>query len=219
MPVPLTRSHVRVVWPWRAALCALVATAALWAALESRAASARPRVGLVFHDEACELWPGMARQAGGALSPDECRAIARAVRAEVDQAFTGLRLDVTTDARAFWTVHVVPVIPAETRMLGAVGASVAMGPLGGRGMVGLLPLTVHALRYATPETSREELVAAIGRGVGRSVVHELAHQIAGGAIDGSDPATYEYGSADRGAQFYGTLRWGPVGDRLRERFK
>ena len=219
MPVPLTRSHVRVVWPWRAARCALVATVGLWAALEALAASARPRVGLVFHDDACELWPGMAQQAGGALTPGECRVIAQIVRSEVEEAFAGLRLDVTTDARAFWTVHIVPVIPARTRMLGAVGASVAMGPLGGRGMVGLSPLTVHALRYGSPETSREELVAAIGRGVGRSAVHELAHQIAGGAIDGRDPTTYEYGSADRRAQFYGTLRWGPVGDRLRDRLK
>ena len=99
MPVPLTRSHVRVVWPWRAALCALVATVGLWAALERLAASARPRVGLVFHDDACELWPGMAQQAGGALTPGECRVIAQIVRSEVEEAFAGLRLDVTTRYR------------------------------------------------------------------------------------------------------------------------
>ncbi|HTU99675.1 MAG TPA: hypothetical protein VMF13_03995 [Luteitalea sp.] len=215
----LSRPLVRPVWPWRAALLALVATACLWIGLERHAASARTRVGLVFHADACDLWPGMAAQAGGQLTVDECGVIAARVRGEVDDAFAGLRIDITDDARAFWTVHVVARVPARTRMTGAVGASVAMGPLGGRGLVGLQPLTVHALRYAPPGTSRDALVTAIGRGVGRAVVHELAHQVVGGSVDGDDPDTYEYGSAERASQFYGTLRWGPAGERMRERLR
>ena len=153
----------------------MVATACLWIGLEHRAGSARIRVGLVFRADACELWPGMAAQAGGQLTADECRVIAARVRSEVDEAFADLRIDITDDPRAFWTVHVVARVPARKRMTGAVGASVAMGPLGGRGLVGLQPLTVHALRYAPPHTSRSELVTAIGRGVGRAVVHEFTH--------------------------------------------
>lgn len=84
-------------------------------------------------------------------------------------------------------------------------------------MVGLMTLAGHAVRLAPEAITRDALIAAIGRGVGRSVVHELTHQIAGGAIDGNDPATYEYGSVDRAQQYYGTLTWGAVGERIHER--
>ena len=49
------------------------------------------------------------------------------------------------------------------------------------------------------------------------MVHELTHQIGGGSIDGDDPATYEFGSVDREGQYYGTLTWSAVGERIRER--
>jgi hypothetical protein len=196
---------------------AIVAAGGLWTALQRRAASTRFAAGLVFVPGACDLSPGVARSLGGPLTPADCAVIERIARAEVAAAFAGLRVDVSADASAFWTVHVRAFVPSRTRMLGAAGASLAFGPLGGRGMVGLMPLAGHALRHAPPQASRDEIIAAIGRGVGRSVVHEFAHQIAGGAIDGSDPSTYEYGSVDRAAQYYGVLRWGPVGARVRER--
>ena len=196
---------------------ALVAAAGLWSALQRRAAATRFQAGVLFVDGACDLSPGVAQLLGGPLTPADCATIERIARAEVVAAFAGLRIDVTADPYAFWTVHVRAFVPSRTRMVGAAGASLAFGPLGGRGMVGLMALTAQALRHAPPQASRDEIIAAIGRGVGRSVVHELAHQIAGGAIDGSDPFTYEYGSVDRAAQYYGVLRWGPVGERVRAR--
>jgi hypothetical protein len=128
-----------------------------------------------------------------------------------------LRVDVTTDPYAFWTVHVRAFVPSRARTLGAAGASLAFGPLGGRGTVGVMPLVGYAIRHAPHGSSRPALVTAIGLGVGRSVVHEFAHQIAGGAIDGSDPDTYEYGSVDRPSQYYGALHWGRTGERIRTR--
>ena len=196
---------------------ALVAAGGLWTALQRRAASTRFAAGVVFVDGACDLSPGVAQSLGGPLTPADCATIERIARAEVVAAFSGLRIDVNADPYAFWTVHVRAFVPSRSRMVGAAGASLAFGPLGGRGMVGLMALTAHALRHAPPDASRDEIIAAIGRGVGRSVVHELAHQIAGGAIDGSDPFTYEYGSVDRAVQYYGVLRWGSVGERVRER--
>jgi hypothetical protein len=198
---------------------ALLAAGGLWTMLQRRAASTRFAAGVVFVDGACDLSPGVAQSFGGPLTADDCATIERIARAEVVAAFAGLRVDVNADPYAFWTVHVRAFVPSRSRMIGAAGASLAFGPLGGRGMVGLMPLTGQALRHAPPHATRTELVAAIGRGVGRSVVHELAHQIAGGAIDGSDPFTYEYGSVDRAVQYYGVLKWGPVGDRVRERLQ
>jgi hypothetical protein len=195
---------------------ALVAAGALGTVLQQRAAATRFQAGVVFVAGACDLSPGVAQVLGGALTATDCALVERLARAEVAAAFAGLRIDVTDDPAAFWTVHVRPFVPSRSRMVGAAGASVAFGPLGGRGVVGLMPITAQALRHAPPDTSRAELVAAIGRGIGRTVVHELAHQIAG-AIDGSDELTYEYGSVDRRAQYYGELHWGAAGARVRDR--
>ena len=193
----------------------LLAAAGLWLSLEARAASTRVQAGVVFVDGACDLSPGFAGMLGGPLSSTECAKVERIARAEVAVAFEGLRLEVTNDARSFWTVHVRGFVPSRSRTLGAAGASVALGPLGGRGIVGLTSLAAHALGHAPTGTPRAQIVAAIGRGVGRSVVHELAHQIVGGSIDSAEEDTYEYGSADRAAQYYGVLRWGSAGERVR----
>ena len=134
----------------------------------------------MFVAGACDLSPGVARTLGGPLTTADCASVERIARAEVAAAFAGLRIDVTADPAAFWTVHVRAFVPSRSRMVGAAGASLAFGPLGGRGMVGIMPLTAQALRHAPSDASRADIVAAIGRGVGRSVVHEFAHQIAGG---------------------------------------
>ena len=196
---------------------AVIAAAVLGTALQQRAAATRFQAGMVFVAGACDLSPGVAQLLGGPLTIAECAAVERIARTEVAAAFAGLRIDLTDKQDAFWTVYVRAFVPSRSRMLGAAGASLAFGPLGGRGMVGFMALTAGALRHAPPGTSRAEMLEAIGRGVGRSVVHELAHQIAGGAVDGSDELTYEYGSVDRRAQYYGVLRWGDAGERMRSR--
>ena len=193
----------------------VLAAAVLWLSLEGRAASTRFRAGIVFAPDACDLSPGIARTFGGPLTRADCAEVERIARDEIAAAFRGLRLDLTGDDRAFWTVHVIPFVPARTRMVGASGASVAFGPLGGRGIVGLTALVGHVLRHSPPDASRAEIIAALGRGVGRTVVHELAHQIAGGAIDSHDSDTYEYFSADHRSRYYGDVRWGRAGARLR----
>lgn len=194
-----------------------LAAGGLWLSLDARAAATRVPIGVVFDGDACALSPGIAAMIGGPVSPAECRQVETLARYEIAAAFEGLRVDITQDPRAFWTVRVVGVVPAYTRLRGASGASVALGPFGGRGLVGLSSIVGHALRHAPTGVSRQQLLDAIGRGVGRSVVHELAHQVAGGAIDDDDPATYEYFSADRVEQYYGTLRWGSGRARVHAR--
>lgn len=200
-----------------AAAIALVAAGGLWLGLQARAASTRFEAGLVFADDACQLSPGFAGNVGGPITAAECAAIERLARAEVVAAFEGFRLEVTDSPRAFWVVSVRPFVPSRSRTLGAAGASLAFGPLGGRGTVGLMALAGYAARHAPEDLPRDALITAIGRGVGRSVVHEFTHQIAGGSIDGDDPSTYEYGSVDRASQYYGDMRWGAAGERIRSR--
>ena len=65
--------------------------------------------------------------------------------------------------------------------------------------------------YAPPGSSRDQIVTAIGRGIGRSAVHEFTHLILGSrSVHSDDEGQYEYASADRASQYYGEVRWGPA---------
>ena len=60
---------------------------------------------------------------------------------------------------------------------------------------------------------------AIGRGVARLVVHELAHQFfPSDAIHSDDIESYEFPSAARPAQYRGTMRWSRAWPLLQARF-
>ena len=65
------------------------------------------------------------------------------------------------------------------------------------------------MAWAPDDADRAELVAAIGRGIGRTAVHEFTHQLLPTApIHASrDDQSYEYQSAARRAQYYGPMRW------------
>jgi len=76
-----------------------------------------------------------------------------------------------------------------------------------------------AMAHAPAGTTREQLVAGIGRGVGRVAVHELAHGILGaGAMDNrTDDHSYEYFTHNRESQYYGELHWGPARPLLQQK--
>ena len=59
----------------------------------------------------------------------------------------------------------------------------------------------------------------IGRGTGRVAVHEFMHQMLGaaGTHNQADPASYEYGSPERAAQYYGELHWTTAWPALQRR--
>jgi hypothetical protein len=136
----------------------------------------------------------------------------------VQRAYDGLRIRVTDRRDAFWRVAVVatPIRILRnnrtTYPFSAAGESHAFGPLGGWGSVSFMMLAHNAIQYAPPGASRRTVVDGIGRGIGRAIVHELAHQALGADnlrhIDNrTDEHSYEYGNADRRAQYYGDVRW------------
>jgi hypothetical protein len=53
------------------------------------------------------------------------------------------------------------------------------------------------------------VIAALGRGIGRSAVHEFAHQLLPSAPihDTRDPGAYESGSVARYEQYFGDMHW------------
>lgn len=186
-----------------------IAGAALVFAL-SACGSREKTLGLWFADDACVLRPGAMDRFGEPLTADERLVVERVARAEVERAFAALRVRITTSAEAFWRLGVVRSLPARnTRAVPRAGESVALGMLGGGGTVACDVVARKAINYAPADAQRTDVVTAIGRGVGRTAVHEFVHQVLGPSVghDDRDVDSYEHGSSDRASQYYGELHW------------
>lgn len=177
-------------------------------------------VGLAFESITYDASEAMAAQLGGALSPRELATIRKIARDEVTRAFAPFRVAVSDAAQAVYHVRVVQ----EVRSAGAkypepAGASRSIPGIGGDGVVNFRLLVSNAVALAPPGTSRDAIVIAIGRGVGRAAAHEIAHQLLGArpADDDKDAESYEYRSSFRRAQYYGELHWGIAEPVLRAR--
>jgi len=149
---------------------------------------------------------------GGPLTAADIETIKHVARAELEQAFGDLRIRFADEGRGFWRLLVVPSVVRQglngRAIQNAAGASYALGLLGGGGYLNFTTLALKAAVYAPPGASRDEIVTAIGRGIGRSAVHEFAHLILGGRpAHSDDEGSYEFESADRASQYYGELRW------------
>jgi hypothetical protein len=159
-----------------------------------------------------------------ALSERELRVIEAIARAEIARAFDGVpvRLSEARDARC--RVRVVqdlrdPRFRADVAVAGASQAAIA--GLAGDGAVNFRLLASYADTLAPPAADRTAIVAAIGRGVGRAAVHELAHQLLGRRApihDTRDIRSYEYDSAARREQYYGDMHWDIAWPLLQRRF-
>jgi hypothetical protein len=97
----------------------------------------------------------------------------------------------------------------DQRTLPNAGASLSFGWLGGAGAVSFDLVALKALQYAPAGASRQVILDAIGRGIGRVAAHELAHQMihSAEAHNPGDENSYEYPSSDRAAQYYSELHW------------
>lgn len=190
----------------------IVVAGALIATLEYRSRSNVVTAGFWFDDDVTFEMPAPAR-IGGPLTADECERIKRTARAEVDNAFKDFRVRIVDGSDAFYRVGVRQILTLEVRRgrrwSGAAGQSNVFGPLGGYGGVSFYLLASQAVAFAPAESKRAEIVDAIGRGIGRAAVHEFAHQILpnGPMHNTQDEASYEYGSSNRPAQYYGEMHW------------
>jgi hypothetical protein len=158
------------------------------------------------------------RRLGGALSEEERSRIRRVARGEVERAFAEFRIRITDTRDAFYRVRVRQLLTIHRR-LAAAGQSNVFGPLGGDGAVSFITLAAQAMAHAPAGTTRDEIVDAIGRGIGRAAVHEFVHQILPKEPVHStqDRASYEFWSSDRAAQYYGEMHWSVAHAALVER--
>jgi hypothetical protein len=153
----------------------------------------------------------MAPKLGGAITAPELESIAKVARGEITRAFGGFRITFSDQRDASYRVRVVQdlKLPVAPKYPGPSGVSRAVGGFGGQGAVSFRTLANNAIAYSPEGAGRAEVIAAIGRGIGRAAVHEFAHQLLGAApIDASqDVQSYEYRTADRREQYYGPARW------------
>lgn len=158
----------------------------------------------------------------GAITADDLVIIDDVARFELRAAFHGMNIVLSDRRDARYRVSVVQELRDRRlkREMSVAGVSTAVSGFGGSGAVNLSFLAAAALVYAPEGTSREAIIDAIGRGIGRVAVHEFTHQFLPHVPihDSRDPATFEYGAANRPEQYFGTLRWGFAGPLVRARF-
>jgi hypothetical protein len=144
---------------------------------------------------------------GGPVRPEEQLQIESIARAELATAYAGLRIRFTSQPPATFRVSVVQDIPA--RALPVAGASRRLPLGGGIGEVSFRTLGSQAVGNAPRDASRAHIIAAIGKGIGRTAAHEFAHQLLDhvNLHDTKDSDSYENGISNRPSQFYGTLHW------------
>jgi hypothetical protein len=159
---------------------------------------------------------------GTGILHEEMKRIESVAFEEVVQAFREFPVTVSRERGSRYRVRVVenlrnvmvPWAPAPS------GESRAVPGFGGQGAVNFRLIAHTAIAFSPPDAERGEMIAAIGRGLGRTAVHEFAHQLLGSAPihDSKDDRSYEYGVAARPAQYYGEMHWDIAGPTLRKRF-
>jgi len=187
--------------------CAGIAAVVVALGLPSCARDRVAEAGFWFDRVTFDLPVGDVERIGGPVRPAEQRQIESIARAELATAYAGLRIRFTTQPPAAYRVSVVQDIPG--RALPVAGASRRLPLGGGIGEVSFRTLGSQAVANAPADASRALIIEAIGKGIGRTAAHELAHQLLDhvNLHDTKDPDSYENGISNRPSQFYGTLHW------------
>ena len=182
-----------------------VAAGAVWS-LAGRSQPAGAEAGFWF-----ERVTFRSARLGGAMTTADLAAIEDVARGELARAFAGLPIRVTARRAATYRVRVVQAVhdPRMRGRWGVAGASHAVPGLGGRGEVSFDFLAGGATAMAPEQATRAAIVAAIGRGIGRTAVHEFTHQLLPQAPihDSRDVRSYEFDSAARREQYFGEMHW------------
>jgi hypothetical protein len=191
------------------------------AVLQWQSTRAVVEVGFWFDDVTFELSsPLDLQQLGGPIDDREKAMIRELAQHEMESAYADLRVRFTENRRAYHRVRVVQgELEGATKLSrGAAGQTVAMGPAGGDSTISFYVAVRGAFAYASSQATRRDILEGIGRGVGRTAVHELAHQFLGTTSAHSrDDRSYEYGSPDRIGQYYGPIHWSTAWEPLQER--
>jgi len=202
----MATSHIR---RGAAAVIAQVAGAACSVVLSASVACTRGPIELGFWIEPVSY---ASPRLGDPITGTELATIETVARAELATAFERFDVVLSANRQARYHVRVVQRLLDQrfrSREVSVAGESRGAAGWGGSGAVSFDFLAGSAMVYAPEEIGRAELVAAIGRGIGRSAAHEFAHQLLPSTPihDTRDRASYEYESAARIEQYFGDMRW------------
>ena len=202
-------------------LTAVAVAVIILAVVQWRTRTVVVEAGFWFEDVTFAVSPYDLEQLGGPITSDEQSWIRRLALEELQTAYADFRLRFSDNRDAVYRIRVIQdPMKAVTKMArGAAGETYVMGPFGGFSTVSFTVVIRGAFAYAPPGATRRDILEGIGRGIGRTVVHELAHQILGAqSLHSNDDRSYEYGSPDRIGQYYGPIHWStawqPLHDRL-----
>lgn len=183
------------------------------AGCERRAAT----LGFWFEDVAFES-PVL----GGPLTAGDMRVIQSVAQDEVASAFGDLEVTLSDRKDARYRVRVVQIIRENRMRRESVVAGESRGVpwMGGLGAVNFTYYASGAIVFAPSSASRSDIIAAIGRGLGRGAAHEFAHQMLRGANlhDSRDRGSYDYYAASRVEQYYGPMHWDIAGPILKNQY-
>lgn len=158
---------------------------------------------------------------GGEITATDLVVIEAIARLEIAKAFSGLPIRFSDRRDARYHVEVVQELldPRFRRRVGGAGESRAISWVGGSGAVSFSFLAGGAVAFAPPGAERTAMIVAIGRGIGRTAVHEFTHQLLPRAAihDTTNVHSYEYASAARVQQYYGPMEWDLAWPLLRQR--
>jgi hypothetical protein len=194
----------------------LIAASALFFVVRARSGAANLSFWFeTISDDARTTLPG---RLPGHISLDDMKVIEAISREEIVHAFRQYPISIVGRAAALYRVRVVDTLNSVT---GGSAESYVFPGMGGQGYINFRSLAHGAVTHAPPDADRQQIIAAIGRGIGRAAVHEFTHQLLGRQAridDSTDIQSYEYGSTTRRAQYYGQIRWDIAEPMLRRKF-
>jgi hypothetical protein len=160
---------------------------------------------------------------GDPITVSEFAIIDKVARGEIENAFKEFDVTVTANRNARFKVEVVPTLKDQrlVRPGTYAGESRAVAGFGGAGAVSFDYVANGAMVFAPDDSSRADVIEALGRGLGRVAIHEFTHQLLPKQpIDGShDINSYEGNTAAVIEGYYGDLHWSIARPWLAARLK
>ena len=197
--------------------CAVLLGGAFYWAMAARPV---PRVEAGFWFEAVHF---ASPKLGAPVTMADIEIIERVARSELARAFEGFPVTLSDRRDARYRVRVLQELldHRHRRVVNLAGESRAVSGFGGLGAVSFDFIASGAVGYAPQDSPREAMIEAIGRGIGRSAVHEFTHQLLPTAPihDSTDVGSYEYESAARREQYFGDLHWDLARPLLQQRLR
>ena len=152
------------------------------------------------------------RRIGGPITSTELATIDTIARTEISNAFAPYNAVVSANRAARYSVRVVPALTDERLKRGGdiAGSSRGVAGFGGSGAVNFKYVANGAMVFSPETASRADVLAALGRGMGRVAIHEFLHQLLPKAPihDSHDTRSYEGNSPALVEGYFDDLHWG-----------